>query len=241
MTKQCKARPNWGTEKEYQCPNPVFSNGYCQKHQYLRTDDKWMKKINDQKILNQMHKNLGIDKSSSFKETCDAFDKLTEMNLRPENLLIIPISDKHIPDDQKLDLRTLKQHGMIKPLPKKGSSVIRPYSKSKKDKKIVIAAIKLKLIKMFGKKCMLSGVDCEPDLFHIFPIGRFPEYETESWNHLLTTRTWNTLWANGTWEQIEKMQGLPILLKIIWDRDQDPNKKHNGSYYEQLMNRKDKV
>jgi len=114
---------------------------------------------------------------------------------------------------------------------------------TKQQKKQKIASIKKKLIEDFGSICMLSQrkIDKEAlDAFHIFPIGKYPEYETEHWNILITTRNANRIWDQGTWDEISKMPGLQMLLKIIWDKDNDPNKKHKGSFYEQLMNRKNK-
>jgi hypothetical protein len=40
------------TCKKEGCNNPVFSTGFCNSHQYLRTDDKWLNKKTIKTIKN---------------------------------------------------------------------------------------------------------------------------------------------------------------------------------------------
>lgn len=47
------------------CLNPVFSNGYCQNHQFLRTDSKYIDKQKD-KRLRQYYPVKKIGKNASF-------------------------------------------------------------------------------------------------------------------------------------------------------------------------------
>jgi hypothetical protein len=47
------------------CMNPVFSNGYCQNHQYLRTDSKYLKKQAEKKYK-QFHPVKAVVRNINF-------------------------------------------------------------------------------------------------------------------------------------------------------------------------------
>jgi len=143
---------------------------------------------------------------------------------------------------EALHVRYLKQYPLLKKecfAPKKS---IRKRSPSKQKKKNMIASIKVSLIRDFGKICMLDGRSCEnPDAFHIFSIGKYPMYETEPWNIILSRPCYNApLWDQGLWEDIRQMPGFHMIMKIIWDKDHDPNKLHTENFYHILMERENK-
>jgi len=124
---------------------------------------------------------------------------------------------------------------------KKRSSILAKYSVSKQAKKNKLAEIKKRLIEETGSKSFFTGkVLKQPDLFHIFPIGKYPEYETEDWNVVLSERWINRTWDQGTWEEIKKIPNVEKIKAIIYYRDNCEDKLHLGSFYEQLMNRKNK-
>ena len=59
------------------CMNPVFSNGYCQNHQYLRTDSKYLKKQAEKKYK-QFHPVKAVVRNMNFgfKGEADMFYKI---------------------------------------------------------------------------------------------------------------------------------------------------------------------
>ena len=241
------------------CGNNRFSHGFCSFHQYLRTDRKWLISIENNKAKGILsNHNIPITGKSNLKakdldvllcyppikensptnnlESTDIFVKKTIEDYGAKKYPLIEAAFAGL--DNNLSNADPKPSSAIK---KNRSSKIRTYSLSKQKKKNIIAGIKKQLIEDFGEVDMLDGNYCaNPDAFHIFPIGKFPEYETEHWNIILSSRKHNLLWDQGTYEKLKEMPGLRMLFKIIWDKDNDPNKKHKGSFYEQLMNRKNK-
>ena len=59
------------------CMNPVFSNGYCTNHQYLRTDSKYLKKQAERKYK-QFHPVKAIVRNINFgfKGEAEMFEKI---------------------------------------------------------------------------------------------------------------------------------------------------------------------
>jgi len=59
------------------CMNPVFSNGYCKNHQYLRTDSKYLSKLAERKFK-QFHPEKKIIRNINFgfKGESDMFYKI---------------------------------------------------------------------------------------------------------------------------------------------------------------------
>jgi hypothetical protein len=119
---------------------------------------------------------------------------------------------------------------------------ISPLSVKKAQKKAVIAQIKRDMVRQQGCISFFTGrLNRRLDAFHIFPIGKFPEYETERWNIVLAERWINGVWDQGTWDEIQSIPNVQRVLDIIIERDSAPDKKHCGSFYEMLQNRKGKI
>ena len=59
------------------CMNPIFSNGYCKNHQYLRTDSKYIRKQAERKFK-QFHliKKVTRDLNFGFTGEADMFEKI---------------------------------------------------------------------------------------------------------------------------------------------------------------------
>lgn len=70
------------------CANPRFSNGFCGNHQYLRTDEKWLRKISLQKGRDsQTAKSVKRNKNFISKHS----DKMIARNAQYK-----PIRDEHL-------------------------------------------------------------------------------------------------------------------------------------------------
>jgi hypothetical protein len=61
------------------CLNPVFSNGFCKNHQYLRTDSKYLRKQAERKFK-QFHPEKKIIRNINFgfKNELDMFEHIWE-------------------------------------------------------------------------------------------------------------------------------------------------------------------
>lgn len=207
------------------CNNPVWSNGFCKNHQRYRTD----KRFTDATAK----KNAKMD-SDTRKERSWVVDAKNDVKMEDRDIIMIPFSKD---SDMSLPPHHFFQSGIMT-FPRFSS--LKPLSKKKQAKKAKIAKDKKESITIFGNKCFLHANREAVDAFHIFPIAKFPEYETEPWNKILSCRECNRTWDQGTWEEINKLPNVKWLFWIIWAKDQDPNKLHKGSFYEQLKNRKDK-
>ena len=139
---------------------------------------------------------------------------------------------------QRTDARWIDKKKKPSNIPK---HIIPKLSAKGKAKTVKIQKIKQNLIDQNGYVCFFTG-PCTGrlDAFHIFPRGKFPEYATEEWNIMLSTRGMNRIWDQGTWEEILQMPNIHWLLWFIQTKDNDPNKLHQGSFYYPLMERKNK-
>ena len=59
------------------CMNPVFSNGFCKNHQYLRTDSKYLKK-QAERMYRKFHPVKAVVKNTNFgvKGEAEIFNKI---------------------------------------------------------------------------------------------------------------------------------------------------------------------
>lgn len=168
----------------------------------------------------------GYCKFHQFLRNDKGWEKIKEQRMKERD------TPANIPEKYKTNLLTYAECFTPK---------IKPYSPSKRLKKAELRILKETLIAETGSISFFTGKYVEnPDLFHIFPIGKFPEYETQSWNVLLSERWINRAWDQGTWEEIQKIPNIEKLMAIIYYRDNHEDKQHSGSFYEQLQNRKDK-
>lgn len=226
--------------KKDNCNSPVFSNGYCKIHHYLRSDDKYKKSYKPKRVYEKKkyHKRYPVDDQLLFKNGWIA-EQEKQLLSDIYNNSITPCLDVflgHSTGDLQQDDIIYQKEKIVSPTVQ---NKIRKLSKKKVDNKNQIASIKKTLQYEFDNKCFFTKLPAD-DAFHIFPIGKYPEYETAHWNILLSIRSINRTWDQGTWEEILAIPNIQWVFKIIWDKDNDPNKLHKGSFFEQLKNRKDK-
>lgn len=235
--KQCKAKQvcygHIGVPlTEYSCTYPVFSHEFCKIHQDLRTDDKYLEM--KQKLLSKK-KSIISKRYKKYPVEYEQEDNTSVgYNTEAQNHDLLLGGIKY---QKALKAVTDKQNVLKRSPIKKQSS--KGFIKSRK-----LQAIKKELIKENGYTCFFSGPYkgylSRFDLFHIFPQGKYPQYATDKWNCVLSCRKYNEIWDNGTIEQILQIPNIEKVFNIIKKQDESPYKKHKGSFYQIIMNRKEK-
>jgi len=146
------------------CNSPVFSNGYCKVHHYLRSDDKYKKSLDKPKRVyekKKYHKHYPVEDDNS------PFERILEA----------------VTDDLQQDNTIYQKEKIVSPTVQ---NKIRKQSKKHIGKSRKIQEIKRQLMKDFGY-CFFGGYTTGTlDAFHIFPQGKYPEYATEPWNIILS-------------------------------------------------------